>query len=104
LGDPAKTAKVLGCSTDYLLGVTDELGRAEPPPPPIPPPALEPAPTRNEGISAQDREALDKLYDLLEDAGFLVETAADGAEAVENIAAALRWAISVIERALGGTL
>ena len=54
LGDPAKTAKGLGCSTDYLLGVTDELGRAEPPPPPFPPPALEPAPTRNEGISALD--------------------------------------------------
>lgn len=94
LGDPAKTAKVLGCSTDYLLGVTDELGRAEPPPPPIPPPALEPAPTRNEGISAQDREALDKLYDLLEDADAISP----------DIAAALRWAISVIERALGGTL
>lgn len=94
LGDPAKTAKVLGCSTDYLLGVTDELGRAEPPPPAIPPPALEPAPTRNEGISAQDREALDKLYDLLEDADAISP----------DIAAALRWAISVIERALGGTL
>lgn len=25
LSDPAKTAKVLGCSTDYLLGLTDEL-------------------------------------------------------------------------------
>ena len=94
LGDPAKTAKVLGCSTDYLLGGTDGLGRAEPPPPPIPPPALEPAPTRNEGISAQDREALDKLYDLLEDAAAISP----------DIAAALRWAISVIERALGGTL
>ena len=29
LHDPAKTAKLLGCSTDYLLGLTDELTPGE---------------------------------------------------------------------------
>ena len=94
LGDPAKTAKVLGCSTDYLLGVTDELGRAEPPPPPVPPPEPAPAPGGGAEISAMDRAGLDKLYELL----------ADAEEIDQDVASALRWAISVIERALGGTL
>ena len=30
LSDPARTAKQLGCSTDYLLGLTDELTPAAP--------------------------------------------------------------------------
>ena len=94
MGDPAKTAKVLGCSTDYLLGVTDGLGRAEPPPPPVPPPEPAPAPGGGAEISAMDRAGLDKLYELL----------ADAEEIDQDVASALRWAISVIERALGGTL
>lgn len=83
LGDPAKTAKVLGCSTDYLLGVTDELGRAEPPP--VPPP------TSHKDISPVDQDALDTLYILLEDSDVVSP----------DVAAALRWAIGIIERALG---
>ena len=94
LESPAKTAKVLGCSTDYLLGVTDELGRAEPPPPPALPPEPEPAPGGGAGISAMDQEALDMLYALLED---YTEASAPA------ITSALRWALEIIERALGVT-
>lgn len=92
LGVPAQTAKVLGCSTDYLLGVTEDLGRAEPLP--VPPPEPAPAPGGGAEISAMDRAGLDKLYELL----------ADAEEIDQDVASVLRWAISVIERALGGTL
>jgi len=94
LGDPAKTAKVLGCSTDYLLGVTDGLGRAEPPPPPVPPPEPAPAPGGGAEISAMDRAGLDKLYELL----------ADAEEIDQDVASVLRWALEIIERALGAKL
>lgn len=94
LDSPAKTAKVLGCSTDYLLGVTDDLGRAEPPPPPVPPPEPAPAPSGGAEISAVDQESLDMLYALLED---YTEAAAPA------ITSALRWAIDIVERALGVT-
>lgn len=94
LGDPAKTAKVLGCSTDYLLGVTDGLGRAEPPPPPVPPPEPAPAPGGGAEISAMDRAGLDKLDELL----------ADAEEIDQDVASVLRWALEIIERALGAKL
>lgn len=94
LGVPAQTAKVLGCSTDYLLGVTDGLGRAEPPPPPVPPPEPAPAPGGGAEISAMDRAGLDKLYELL----------ADAEEIDQDVASVLRWALEIIERALGAKL
>jgi len=94
LGVPAQTAKVLGCSTDYLLGVTDGLGRAEPPPPPVPPPEPAPAPGGGAEISAMDRAGLDKLYELL----------ADAEEIDQDVASVLRWALEIVERALGAKL
>ena len=94
LGVPAQTAKVLGCSTDYLLGVTDGLGRAEPPLPPVPPPEPAPAPGGGAEISAMDRAGLDKLYELL----------ADAEEIDQDVASVLRWALEIIERALGAKL
>ena len=94
LGVPAQTAKVLGCSTDYLLGVTDGLGRAEPPPPPVPPPEPAPAPGGGAEISAMDRAGLDKLDELL----------ADAEEIDQDVASVLRWALEIIERALGAKL
>lgn len=92
LGVPAQTAKVLGCSTDYLLGVTDGLGRAEPLP--VPPPEPAPAPGGGAEISAMDRAGLDKLYELL----------ADAEEIDQDVASVLRWALEIIERALGAKL
>ena len=94
LGVPAQTAKVLGCSTDYLLGVTDGLGRAEPPPPPVPPPEPAPAPGGGAEISAMDRAGLDKLYELL----------ADAEEIDQDVASVLRWALEIVERALRAKL
>ena len=94
LGVPAQTAKVLGCSTDYLLGVTDGLGRAEPPLPPVPPPEPAPAPGGGAEISAMDRAGLDKLDELL----------ADAEEIDQDVASVLRWALEIIERALGAKL
>ena len=92
LGVPAQTAKVLGCSTDYLLGVTEDLGRAEPLP--VPPPEPAPAPGGGAEISAMDRAGLDKLYELL----------ADAEEIDQDVASVLRWALEIIERALGAKL
>ena len=76
LADPAKTAKVLGCSTDYLLGLTEELTPAAAPPPPAP------------SASSPERENLNWLY------GLLLREEQAGSDA----AAALRWALCTLER------
>lgn len=98
LEDPAKTARVLGCSADYLLGLTEELtppAAAPPPPGPEPEPGLPPVRQQTaasllaqENLKAQ--ENLNRLH------GLLLREEQAGSDA----AGALCWAISTLARLL----
>ena len=89
LEDPAKTARVLGCSADYLLGLTEEL---TPPTAAAPPPGPEPEPESvpQSAAGPLDRENLNRLY------GLLLREEQAGSDA----AGALRWAIFTLEQLL----
>ena len=67
LEDPAKTARVLGCSADYLLGLTEELtppAAAPPPPGPELEPGLPPV-QQQTAASLLAQENLNRLHGLL---------------------------------------
>jgi ParB family chromosome partitioning protein len=92
LKDPAKTARVLGCSADYLLGLTEELtppAAAPPPPGPEPEPGLPPV-RQQTAASLLAQENLNRLHGLL-----LREE-----QAGSDVAGALCWAISTLARLL----
>ena len=92
LEDPAKTARVLGCSADYLLGLTEELtppAAAPPPPGPEPEPGLPPV-RQQTAASLLAQENLNRLHGLL-----LREE-----QAGSDVAGALCWAISTLARLL----
>ena len=92
LEDPAKTARVLGCSADYLLGLTEELtppAAAPPPPGPEPEPGLPPV-RQQTAASLLAQENLNRLH------GLLLREEQAGSDA----AGALCWAISTLARLL----
>ena len=92
LKDPAKTAMVLGCSADYLLGLTEELtppAAAPPPPGPEPEPGLPPV-QQQTAASLLAQENLNRLH------GLLLREEQAGSDA----AGALCWAISTLARLL----
>ena len=89
---PAKTARVLGCSADYLLGLTEELtplAAAPPPPGPEPEPRLPPV-QQQTAASLLAQENLNRLH------GLLLREEQAGSDA----AGALCWAISTLARLL----
>ena len=92
LKDPAKTARVLGCSADYLLGLTEELtppAAAPPPPGPDPEPGLPPV-QQQTAATLLAQENLNRLH------GLLLREEQAGSDA----AGALCWAISTLARLL----